>query len=159
MFRRTISATAIQLALVLTLLSGSATADDKLLEETVKFTGEVLFLQSKVPALVVGVVRNGKTAVFGFGETSKGSAKPPDGNTLLRVGSLTKAFTGQVLASLVASKKLGFTDRLQERLGWNVIVPQRNGHEIRLIDLATHTSGLPEKWKENLAPPTIRSPR
>ena len=153
MFRRTISATAIQLALVLALLGGITSADDKLLEETVKFTG------SKVPALVVGVVRNGKTTVYGFGETSEGSAKPPDGNTLLRVGSLTKAFTGQVLASLVASKKLGFTDRLQERLGWNVIVPQRNGHEIRLIDLATHTSGLPEKWKENLAPPTIRSPR
>jgi D-alanyl-D-alanine-carboxypeptidase/D-alanyl-D-alanine-endopeptidase len=152
MFRRAISATATQLALVLTLLGGSATADDKLLEETVKFTGEVLFLQSKVPALVVGVVRNGKTAVYGFGETSEGSAKPPDGNTLLRVGSLTKAFTGQVLASLVASKKLGFTDRLQERLGWNVIVPQRNGHEIRLIDLATHTSGLPREVEREPGP-------
>ena len=115
-------------------------------------------MQSQVPASVIGVVRNGKTAVNGFGEMSDGSARPPDGNTILRVGSLTKAFVGRVLASLVASKKLGFTDRLQERLGWNVTVLQRDGHEISLIDLATHTSGLPREVEREPGPLTIRSP-
>src|SRR5262245_54717346 len=66
------------IAIGVCLFAGGARANDKLLDETVEFTGTVLFLQTRVPALVLGVVRNGKTAVFGFGETSDGSGKPPD---------------------------------------------------------------------------------
>ncbi len=51
------------------LLGASARANERLLEETVEFTGTVLFLQSRVPALVVGAVRDGKSVVFGFGES------------------------------------------------------------------------------------------
>ncbi|MGA7488417.1 MAG: D-alanyl-D-alanine-carboxypeptidase/endopeptidase AmpH [Xanthobacteraceae bacterium] len=140
------------ITLVLAFATG-ARADDKLLEETVGFTGTVLFLQGHVPALVIAAVRNGERAVFGFGETSDGSGKPPDGNTLLRVGSLTKAFTGQVLAALVAGKTVKLTDRLQDRLGWNVTVPARDGHQIRLIDLVTHSSGLPREVAREPGPP------
>ena len=112
------------LAAVAMLLFGTgARAADKLLDEVVGFTGEVLLLQTRVPALVIGVVRDGKTTVLGFGETSDGSGKPPDGQTMLRVGSLTKAFTGQVLASLAADGTVKFTDRLQDRIGWDVTVP------------------------------------
>jgi D-alanyl-D-alanine-carboxypeptidase/D-alanyl-D-alanine-endopeptidase len=135
------------------LLSAGARADDKLLEETVGFTGTVLFLQSHVPALVIGAVRDGKTAVFGFGETSDGSGKPPDRNTMFRVGSITKAFTGQVLASLVAGGTVMFADRLQDRIGWNITVPSRDGHQIRLIDLVTHSSGLPREVERESGPP------
>jgi serine-type D-Ala-D-Ala carboxypeptidase/endopeptidase len=135
------------------LLGTSARADDKFLEETAGFVGTVLFLQSHVPALVIGVVRDGKTAVFGFGETADGSGKPPDRHTMLRVGSLTKAFTGQVLASLVADGTVKFTDRLQDRIGWNVAIPSRDGHQITLIDLVTHSSGLPREVEREPGPP------
>src|SRR5215831_18163800 len=135
------------------LFAASGWADDKLLAETTEFTGQVLFLQSHVPALVLGVVRNGKTAVFGFGETSDGSGKPPDRQTLLRVGSLTKAFTGQVLASLVADGTVKLTDRLQDRIGWNVAIPRRSEHEIKLIDLVTHSSGLPREVERGAGQP------
>jgi D-alanyl-D-alanine-carboxypeptidase/D-alanyl-D-alanine-endopeptidase len=141
------------MAILLNIFGASALADDKLLEETVNFTGMVFFLQSRVPALVIGVVRDGKTAVFGFGETSDGSGKAPDKHTMLRVGSLTKAFTGQVLASLVADGTVRFTDRLQDRLGWDVPIPKRGAHEIRLIDLATHSSGLPRELARESGPP------
>lgn len=135
------------------LFGARAWADDKLLEETVEFTGTVLFLQSHVPALVIGVVRDGKTAVFGFGETSDGSRRPPDRRTMFRIGSLTKAFTGQVLASLVADGTVKFTNSLQDRIGWNVTIPNRDGHRIRLIDLVTHSSGLPREVERELGPP------
>ncbi len=147
--RRAVVAAAV--GLILTFATG-ARAADKLLEETVQFTGTVFFLQSHVPALVIAAVRNGETAAFGFGETSDGSGKPPDGDTMLRVGSLSKAFTGQVFAALVAGKIVGFTDRLQDRIGWNVTVPARNGREIRLIDLATHSSGLPREVEREPGP-------
>jgi serine-type D-Ala-D-Ala carboxypeptidase/endopeptidase len=134
------------------LFGADARANDRLLEETVGFTGQILFLQTRVPALVIGVVRDGRTAVFGFGETSDGSGKPPDGRTMLRVGSLTKAFTGQVLASLVADGTLRFADRLQDRIGWDATIPTRDGRQIRLIDLATHSSGLPREVEREPGP-------
>jgi D-alanyl-D-alanine-carboxypeptidase/D-alanyl-D-alanine-endopeptidase len=56
------------LAVAVTLFAPYAQANDKLLDETVEFTGTILFVQSHVPALVIGVVRDGQTAVFGFGE-------------------------------------------------------------------------------------------
>lgn len=123
----------------------SARAEDKLLTETVDFTGSILFLQANVPGMIIGVIRNGETVVRGFGEIAKGSGKEPDGDTLMRVGSITKVFCGATLASMVADGKVGFTDTLQDRLGWDVKIPQRDGKSIRLIDLATHASGLPRE--------------
>ena len=128
-------------------------ADDKLLNEIVGFAGTMLFLDARVPALILGAVRDGQTAVFGFGETSDGSGKEPDGNTMLRIGSITKAFTGQVLAGLVSQGTVKLTDRLQDRLGWPVKVPERDGRPIRLIELATHTSGLPREVERPPGPP------
>ena len=45
----------------------AAQANDPLLDETVSFTGEILYLESKVPALVIGAIRNGQMAIYGFG--------------------------------------------------------------------------------------------
>jgi serine-type D-Ala-D-Ala carboxypeptidase/endopeptidase len=141
------------LAIEITFFASTSQAGDKLLDETIEFTGTVLFLQSHVPALVIGAVRDGRTAVFGFGETSDGSGKPPDQRTMLRVGSLTKGFTGQVLASLVADGTVKFTDRLQDRIGWNMTIPSRAGHQIKLIDLVTHSAGLPREVSREPGPP------
>lgn len=152
MGRRALAFAALSMASAL-ILTATARAEDKLLEEVVGFNGTILFLGAHVPALVIGVVRNGETAVVGFGETSDGSGKVPDGRTMMRIGSVTKAFTGQVLAGLVTQGTVKFTDKLQDRLGWSVKVPERGGRSIRLIDLATHTSGLPRELERAEAPP------
>jgi hypothetical protein len=52
------------------LLSPGARAKDRLLDEVVEFTGELLFLETKVPGLVIGAVRNGEPSVAGFGQVS-----------------------------------------------------------------------------------------
>src|SRR5262245_30920055 len=105
----TLAVVALSMAIASFAASG-VRAEDKLLNEIVEFNGTMLFLESRVPAMIVGAVRNGETAVVGFGETSDGSGKAPDGQTLLRIGSITKAFTGQVLADLVAKGTVRFTD-------------------------------------------------
>src|SRR5262249_6099257 len=71
---------------------------------------------------------------------------------MLRVGSITKVFTGQVMASLAADGTVKFTDRLRDRLGWNVTVPTRGGKEMQLVNLAAHSSGLPREVDRPLAP-------
>jgi CubicO group peptidase (beta-lactamase class C family) len=131
----------------LALGTASARAEDKLLAEAVDFTGTFIYLGAKPPAFVIGAIRNGETVVRGFGEIAKGSGKEPDGDTLMRVGSITKVFCGATLASMVADGTVGFADKLQDRLGWDVKIPERDGKSIRLIDLATHASGLPREAK------------
>src|SRR5262245_8894742 len=133
-------------------LAASARAEDKLLNEVVSFNGAILYMDIRVPGMVIGAVRNGETAVFGFGETVPGSGKEPDGNTIMRIGSLTKAFTGHVMATLVAQGTVKLTDRLQDRIGWQVTLPEKNGQPIRLIHLVTLTSGLPREVERAPSP-------
>jgi D-alanyl-D-alanine-carboxypeptidase/D-alanyl-D-alanine-endopeptidase len=133
-------------------LPTAAQAKDKLLDEAVDFTGTVLFLETKVPGLVIGAVRNGEVSIAGYGKIRPNDDRAPDGKTVLRIGSNTKAFTGMALASLVADGTVRFTDLLQQRLGWDVQVPSKAGKQIRLIDLVTHSSGLPRETERPDAP-------
>jgi serine-type D-Ala-D-Ala carboxypeptidase/endopeptidase len=120
-------------------------AADALLDEVVEFTGQVLFLETGVPGMVIAAVRDGESAVFGFGETSTGSGVEPDGRSLVRIGSITKVFTGEVLAGMAADGTVGLADPLSEHLDPAVTVPSVDDRAIRLVDLATHSGGLPRE--------------
>jgi D-alanyl-D-alanine-carboxypeptidase/D-alanyl-D-alanine-endopeptidase len=52
---------AIGLGLLLTLGGTPARAADKLLDETVDFTGTILFISAKVPGMVIGAIRDGES--------------------------------------------------------------------------------------------------
>jgi len=122
-----------------------ASADDKLLTEAVNFTGTMTHIGTKVPGLIFVAVRNGEAAFAGFGRVNDKSDAAPNADTMFRIGSISKAFCGEVLASLALEGKLNFSDRLQDRLGYGITLPEKAGHPIRLIDLVTHASGLPRE--------------
>ncbi len=124
-------------------LTSAAAAEDRLLKETVDFTGAITFYGHKVPALVIGAVRNGERAVAGFGRAASGAT--PDGRSVFRIGSVTKTFTGDVLASMTAAGAVALADPLQKHLGWDVAVPSREGKIVRLLDLATYSGGFPRE--------------
>ncbi len=145
---------------VLGLLAGAALswpyparANQALLDDTVGFTGEILFLSLKTPALVLGVVRNGQTSIQGFGRRAEASSEAPGADTLLRIGSITKAFTGQVLASLAADGVVGLADPLTKYKPEFTAPLSEGGRPIRLIDLATHSAGLPREAPHEPGPP------
>jgi D-alanyl-D-alanine-carboxypeptidase/D-alanyl-D-alanine-endopeptidase len=133
------------------LLAGMAAAParaEALLDEAVGFTGQVLFLQLKVPGLVIGAVRNGERSVHGFGQRSDTDKRPPDGDTLFRIGSITKAFTGQVLAQMAAKGTVALSQPLTK-----TAPDLKAGQPIRLIDLVTHSAGLPRELSRKPGPP------
>jgi serine-type D-Ala-D-Ala carboxypeptidase/endopeptidase len=152
-FRSGVATLAVILGLTLGLALREAAAQDRLLQEAVEFTAAVLFLEHKVPGLVIGAVRNRERAVSGFGETSKGTTITPGERTVLRVGSVTKAFTGEALASLVVGGTLKLTDPLEKHLRWDVPIPSRDGKVVRLIDLVTHSGGFPREVPHEPGPP------
>jgi D-alanyl-D-alanine-carboxypeptidase/D-alanyl-D-alanine-endopeptidase len=138
-------------ALAISLPSAGA-AEDRLLDEAVGFAGTIGFLQAGTPAFVIAAVRGGETGFAGFGEIADGSGKAPDADTIMRVGSISKAFCGATLAGMVADGEIGLTDLLQDRLGYDVTVPEMGGRPIRIIDLVTHSAGLPREVPRPDAP-------
>jgi D-alanyl-D-alanine-carboxypeptidase/D-alanyl-D-alanine-endopeptidase len=122
----------------------SHAASDPILAEATDLLGSVMFLDSGAPCMVLVVVRGDSTLFRFYGETEKGNKRPPDGTSLLRLNSLTKVFTTEVLVSLVADGKLALTDPLQ-RFAGDVRVPIFGMRSITLLDLATHSAALPRE--------------
>jgi D-alanyl-D-alanine-carboxypeptidase/D-alanyl-D-alanine-endopeptidase len=125
---------------------------DALLDEMVEFTGQIYFIDTKVPAVVIGAVRDGEVSVHGFGERAGPGSPAPDGDTILRIGSITKAFTGEVLAHLTAE---GTVELAQPLSKWAPDLASGTSSDmppIRLIDLATHAAGLPRELPHEAGP-------
>lgn len=130
-----------------------AALQERLLREAVNFNGAIAYLGANAPGFILGATRGGVSATAGFGETAAGSGKEPDGETVMRVGSISKAFCGALLADMAAKGELALTDRLADRTGLGVPIPSLDGREIRLIDLATHSAGLPREVPQAPQPP------
>ena len=98
--------------------------------------------------IAIGVVDHGVRRVFTYGKAQ------PD--SIFEVGSITKTFTGLVLARMVAQGKARFNEPVRELLPAG-IVARPPGDEITLLDLATQHSGLPA-MPDNFKPPDMRNP-
>jgi D-alanyl-D-alanine-carboxypeptidase/D-alanyl-D-alanine-endopeptidase len=106
--------------------------------------GTELFLESGSTGMVLVVVRDDQVFFHGYGETAPNSHQVPAQNSVLRLCSLTKIFTTDVLTKLVADKTVRLDDPLQRYAQPGAVVPKRL-RPITLLDLATHTSGLPRE--------------
>lgn len=131
-------------------MSAQPAQADAFLDEIVDFTGQVFFIEHKVPALVIGVVSNGNVSVHGYGERAGEGSEAPDGDTPMRLGSITKAFTGEVLAYLTANGTVEMAQPLIKS------APEFAGRDdvarIRLIDLVTQSGGLPRELPHEPGP-------
>jgi CubicO group peptidase (beta-lactamase class C family) len=93
--------------------------------------------------IVVGLIEpDGSRRVLTFGEAGEG-ARPLAARSVFEIGSITKTFTGTVLADMVRRGEVRLDDPVGKYMPAGVRVPSLNGRQITLLDLATHTSGLP----------------
>jgi CubicO group peptidase (beta-lactamase class C family) len=104
---------------------------------------EALRQQIGVPGMALAIVENGKiTEARGFGVRAMGSSAPAGASTLFYIGSTTKAFTSAALAQLVDQGKIGWDDKVIDRLpGFQMYDPWVT-REITIRDLLVHRSGL-----------------
>jgi CubicO group peptidase (beta-lactamase class C family) len=112
-----------------------------------------------LPALVIAVVRDGEVSVKGFGERAGPGSPPPDGDTLMRIGSMTKPFAGLVLAHLAAEGKVQLATPLVALAPQFADAKDPNIAKVRLLDLVTHTGGFPREVPLSPAPAAIPSRR
>jgi len=93
--------------------------------------------------MVVGVIDAKGRRVIAYGARDLKDRRPVNGETLFEIGSVTKAFTGLLLADMVRRGEVKLDDPVVRHLPPGAVVPERNGKAITLFDLTTHTSGLP----------------
>lgn len=104
-----------------------------------------LIERKRTPGLVVGVLSaDGQKHFFGYGVTDRNSRRQPDGNTLFAVGSVSKGFMGNVAAMLVQDGLLSWDDDLEHLLPADTRLSD-DAKKITLLQLATHTAGLPRQ--------------
>ena len=106
--------------------------------------GTDLFLQSGSTGMVLVVVRDDHVFFRGYGETAPNSHQSPTQDSLLRLCSLTKIFTTDVLTKLVADKTLRLGDPLQRYAPAGTAVPKRL-RQITLSDEVT-AAKLGPRW-------------
>jgi D-alanyl-D-alanine-carboxypeptidase/D-alanyl-D-alanine-endopeptidase len=94
-----------------------------------------------VRGVVIGLYDAGKTEIYGFGKGPGG--KQPDGKTLFDLGTLTKVYTGVLLAEAVQRKELELDAPISDLMPTGVTVPTKDEVAISAKHLALHSSGLP----------------
>lgn len=108
--------------------------------------------------LVVGLVDAHGRRFICYGKFDNAAdSRPVDPNTIFEIGSISKVFTSLLLADMVQRGEVALTDPVAKYLPPTVKVPERNGRQITLEDLATHTSGLP-RLPTNLNPKDPNNP-
>lgn len=98
--------------------------------------------------VVIGVVQHGTRHLFVYG--------PVKEDSLFEIGSISKTFTGLILAQMVEQHKLRLHDPVREFLPAGTVA-KPNGEEITLLDLATQHSGLP-RMPDNFHPGNPQDP-
>ena len=107
--------------------------------------------------IVVGVVEPQGRRVVAYGSLDKGDPRPLNGDTIFEIGSTTKVFTSLVLADMVQRGEVALADPVAKYLPAEAKVPERGGRAITLVDLSTHTSGLP-RMPSNFRPKDPANP-
>ena len=106
----------------------------------------------RTPGIVVGVLSaDGRKQVFGYGVSDTVGGATPDGETLFAVGSLSKGLVGNIAAMLVQDGLLSWDDSLEQLLPAGTPLSE-DARPITLLQLATHTGGLP---RQPMTPQTL----
>jgi len=100
-------------------------------------------VQHQSVGIVVGVIGPEGRRIISYGHLEKGDSRPLNGDTVFEIGSMTKVFTSLLLADMVQRGEVSLDDPVAKYLPAGVKMPERNGRSITLVDLSTHTSGLP----------------
>jgi serine-type D-Ala-D-Ala carboxypeptidase/endopeptidase len=104
----------------------------------------------------IGYIDNGNITYYVYGKKDIDSSELIDNKSIFEIGSITKVFTTIALMEIVRQGKICLDDSIKKYL-FDVKVPQKNGHEITVWNLATQTSGLP-RMPDNFNPQDPANP-
>ncbi|WP_343531683.1 serine hydrolase domain-containing protein [Pedobacter sp.] len=118
-------------------------AVDKLMEKYMK--------SGKRVAVSVGISYNGRKAIYNYGEIYPGAAILPTEKSNYEIGSITKTFTGLLVAHAINEGKISLNDDVRKFLPANLNSLQYpNGQSVKIAYLLAHTARFPNSFNHTL---------
>lgn len=99
--------------------------------------------------VTIGVVEHGVRRIFTYGAAKADS--------VFEIGSISKTFTGLILAQMAEQKKVRMDEPVRALLPPGTVAAPASGPEITLLDLSAQRSGLP-KMPDNFKPADETNP-
>jgi CubicO group peptidase (beta-lactamase class C family) len=93
------------------------------------------------------IVRRQVVWMNGYGFADWQRDRPFTPSTVMNVGSIAKPFTGVAMMRAVQEGKLSLDEDINRYLPFRVVNPHRPNEKITLRHLATHTSGIADRWE------------
>ncbi|AXU97563.1 MAG TPA: D-alanyl-D-alanine-carboxypeptidase/endopeptidase AmpH [Erwinia persicina] len=133
-------------ALALPLQSQAQPKPDPLMaSQTVERYADNIFYNTKASGMAMVAIDANQRIFVSRGTVRPGSQQRPQKDSLVRIASLSKLMTSEVMVKLSEQGRLKLNDPLSKYAPPGSRVPEYNGQPIRLINLATHTSALPRE--------------
>lgn len=143
--------------LIVPLCSGLAHAQSPEIPEAVTTHVRQQIDRGHWTGVAIAMVDHRGTTFFSYGYTTRKGGKPIDERSVFEIGSITKTFTGVLLADMVVRGVVGLDDPIARYLPESVYVSVRSDQQITLRHLSTHTSALP-RLPTNLDPADQANP-
>ncbi|STD15429.1 D-alanyl-D-alanine-carboxypeptidase/endopeptidase AmpH [Cronobacter sakazakii] len=104
-----------------------------------------IFYGSGATGMAIVVIDGNQRVFRSFGETRPGNNVRPQLDSVIRIASLTKLMTSEMLVKMLDQGVVKLNDPLSRYAPPGARVPTYQGEPIRLVNLATHTSALPRE--------------
>lgn len=113
-------------------------------EATVKALLNARIAEGRAKGLAVTLIpAQGEPVFIRAGESGNAARPQIEPDTIFEIGSITKTFTGTVLAQMAVEGLVKPGDRIRDHAPAGVKFPPGTAGDATLLQLATHTSGLP----------------
>ncbi len=123
------------------------TSDQILIKRSVDKIIQPLMAKYKIPGMAVAVTINNTDYFFNYGIASNETGLPVTNQTLFEIGSITKTFTATLESYFVQSQQLRLSSTISE---YFPELSKSALDKVTLLNLPTHTSGLPLFVPENI---------
>ena len=104
--------------------------------------------EGDIAGVGAAIIVDGKvvwTKGYGFADIQRAVPFTPD--TVMNIASITKTITGVAIMKAVEAGKLSLDADINTYLPFKVVNPHRPDAKITLRHLATHTSGISDRWE------------
>lgn len=112
--------------------------------EKIDSISKIIHNKNPEVAISIGFIDNGKEYFFNYGKISRKSNVDVNENTIYEIGSITKLLTANLIAQAQKEGKLKIDDFIDSYLPKEYKLPESIKEKIKISDLASHQSGLPD---------------
>lgn len=120
------------------------------IDSVVRTAAQIFMIDSTMIGLSVGVIDGSRKYTYHYGETAPGSGILPTNNSLYEIGSLTKTFTGLLVAYAIKEGKMKLNEDIRKYLeGSYPRLQYPNGGPVKLGYVLVHTAQLPNSFSQS----------